>query len=182
MAGRVRESGEKFEGANERHPEDQLGWIQFGLLRAAGRFARSTEMVPGILEEAEPNREMRGSRSSTRQVNANPPALSQGRQFLEGIELAEQKGPRATTEAAPKSLSDREEEVGDQRGGEPTLRQIAPEEDLCIPRHPALEGGTAVVVACRDFVEDPAGGGENTAVPRPAEPEREVDVFVVGTE
>ena len=39
-----------------------------------------------------------------------------------------------------------------------------------------------MVVARRDFVEDPACGREDAAVPRPAEPEREVDVLVVGAE
>src|SRR4051794_12397611 len=102
--------------------------------------------------------------------------------FTQGVAFSEEERARPTAREPPETLSEHERQVRDQRGDEPAGREVGPEEDLGVPRHPSLEGRPGMVVAGGDLVEDPAARGEDAVVARPAEPEGEIDVLVIRLE
>ena len=138
-------------------------------------------VVARLVQDADPEREMgRGDRSAG-QVGAElSPAREVPGSTRRASHFPSQNGrsrPRASRQRPWASVNARcgRTAASSQRRG-----KVGPEEDLGVPRHPPLERRPGVIVTGRDLVEDPAVGREDAAVARPAEPEGEVDVFVVG--
>ena len=146
------------------------------------RKPRGDGEVIARLRAAKLDGEMRRRDRRPCQVGPQLATLAEPRPFAQGVKFTEEEGARPASGESPEGLRGCEREMRDERGEEPGGRQIGPEQDLRVPRHPTLERGPGVLVAGRDLVEDPAMRGENAVVAGPAEPERQVDVLVVRTE
>ena|SRR6516225_1089902 len=104
-----------------------------------GGLPRAANVVVGVAERGEFEREVRRGCTGRDEIDPSSPPLSKPRPFASRVELALKERPRSPSRQPPEGLNQCERKMWQRRQSQLSRGQIAPEEDLGVPRHSALE-------------------------------------------